>query len=311
MRKRYTILWTKMLWNQQKNDRGFLKFVIFNSQNILNMKKCILVSFLFIAIISRAQTFQGTITWSIKYDITDPVEKAKMEDAQKKMSDPANQEKMKKMQEQMNTPEMKAMMDANPQMKARMESALTTMQGGNKSMTNTSFSIKTDGVNSITKTEGVFTMEILYLFDKAQVYTINRAAKTYSVLPTKSETSHRNDSIQRKVTKTSETMKVMGHNCTKTIVELTTKGGTTITQLFWTTTEIKGYDMKTIARQRMGNSNQSLYADDITGAPLRIEMITDKIKTAMEVTDIKQESIPASEFTIPADFKETKSLFDQ
>jgi hypothetical protein len=273
------------------------------------MKKCILIFFLFIAIVSRAQNFEGTITWSIKYDITDPVQKAKMEDAQKKMSDPANIEKMKKMQEQMNSPEMKAMMDANPQMKARMEGALAMMQGGNMSLTNTHFIIKTDGVNSLSKTEGVLSIEILYLSDKAQAYTINRAAKTYSLMPARSDASHRNDSMQRKVIKTSETMKVLGHTCTKTIVELTTKGGIPMTQLFWTTTEIKGYDMKAIARQKIGNANQSFYTDGITGAPLRIEMITDKIKTVMEVTDIKQESFPASEFTIPADFKETKGLF--
>ncbi len=41
------------------------------------MKKCILVLLLFIAIGIHAQTFQGTITWSMKYDVTDPVEKAK------------------------------------------------------------------------------------------------------------------------------------------------------------------------------------------------------------------------------------------
>ncbi|MEO5997984.1 MAG: DUF4412 domain-containing protein [Chitinophagaceae bacterium] len=272
------------------------------------MKKLIIISFLFITIVSRAQTFQGTITWSLKTDITDPVEKAKLEDAQKKMSDPANKVKMKKMQEQMNTPEMKASMDANPQMKARIESALALMQVGNTSIANINFIMKTDGLNSLTKTEGVFPVEMLYLFNKAQTYTINRAAKTYSVLPATSDASHRNDSIQRKVTKTSETMKIMGHTCTKTIVALTTKGGITMSQFFWTTTEIKGYDMKTIA-QKIGNTHQPFYADGITGAPLRIEMITEKAKTVMEVTDIKQESIPASEFTIPADFKETKGVF--
>jgi hypothetical protein len=40
--------------------------------------------------------------------------KAQMEEAQKKMSDPATQAQMKQMQEKMNDPQMKAMMEQKP-----------------------------------------------------------------------------------------------------------------------------------------------------------------------------------------------------
>ena len=272
------------------------------------MKKCILLSLVLIAMACNAQTFQGTITWSMKYDITDPVEKAKMDKAQKEMSDPANQEKMKKMQEQMNSPEMKKMMESNPQMKARMEAAMAMMQGGGgMGIMNNTFIVQTDGKNTLTKTAGIVSIEMLYLGDKSQAYMINRAAKTYSISNT-GDAAKRSDSLVHKVTKTSETMKVLNYNCTKTIVELTTKSGTTITENIWTTTEIKGYDMKAMARQKMGNASQNFFTDDITGAPLRIEMVTAKVKTIMEVTDIKKETIPASAFVIPADFTETKGF---
>ncbi len=102
------------------------------------------------------------------------------------------------------------------------------------------------------------------------------------------------------------TQKILGHTCTKYIATITTEKGTTMNQVFWTTTEIKGLDMKSLSRQRMGNSGQSMYLEGIDGVPLRIEMGTEQMKMVMEVTDIKKESLPASDFVIPADFKETK-----
>ena len=275
------------------------------------MKKIWLFLFLLVAMATGAQTFQGTITWSVKYDITDPQKKAEMEKHQKEMSDPANQEKMKKMQEQMNTPEMKSMMEANPQMKARMEAAMAMLQGGNAgSMMPTSFIVKTDGTNSISKMEGgMMNMEMLYQTDKGKSYMINRNAKTYSLLPSYNDTDHKRDSVQHKVTKTSETMKIIGYTCTKYIVELTTQRGTTLNQVFWTTTEIKGLDMRSMAKQRMGNGGQSFYYEGMAGVPLRVEMPNPQMNMVMEVTDIKKESLPATDFAIPADFTETKPAF--
>jgi hypothetical protein len=160
------------------------------------MKKIWLFLFLLVALATSAQTFKGTITWSVKYDITDPKQKAEMEKHQKEMSDPANQEKMKKMQEQMNTPEMKAMMDANPQMKARMDAAMAMLQGGNAgSVMPSSFIVKTDGTNSISKMEGgMMNMEMLYRADSGKSYMIDRKAKTYSLLPSNNDTTHKRDS---------------------------------------------------------------------------------------------------------------------
>ncbi len=65
-----------------------------------------------------AQTFEGTIKWSMKMEITDPVLKAKMEEGQENER-PGAAKKMKEMQEQMNDPKMKAMMDANPAISLR------------------------------------------------------------------------------------------------------------------------------------------------------------------------------------------------
>ena len=84
------------------------------------MKKLFVPTLLFVAVNAWGQGFEGTIKWTMKMEITDPKMKAEMDQAQQKMNDPATQMKMKEFEEQMKDPEMKAMMDANPQMKAQL-----------------------------------------------------------------------------------------------------------------------------------------------------------------------------------------------
>ena len=94
------------------------------------MKKLMLLLMLAGVLQAKGQTFEGTVRWTMKMDITDPKMKAEMEKSQKQMDDPANQAKVKEMEAKMNDPQMKAMMEANPQMKAQMENAMKMMKGG-------------------------------------------------------------------------------------------------------------------------------------------------------------------------------------
>lgn len=269
------------------------------------MKPFLSFFILLISFSAVAQSFEGTITWSIKYELTDPQKQADMLRSQQNMNNPANQEKMKKMQEQMNSPEMKAMMEKNPQMKAQMENAMKAMQGGGAGgILPKSFTVKSKANNYLTKMEGgMMNMEVLFLAEKKQSYRIDRAAKTYSLLPSGTANTTR-DSVQYKVTKTGESMKVLNYTCTKYIVEVTGQKGNIMNQVFWTTSDIKGLDLKNLSHQKMGNSGQSFYYEGISGVPLRMEMVSAEMNMVMEVTDIKKESLPADDFTIPADFKE-------
>jgi len=258
---------------------------------------------------ARAQNFEGTIQWSMKYDVTDPAMKAKMAEAQQKQNDPAMQAKMQEMQAKMNDPQMKAMMDANPQMKAQMEAAMKMVQGGGdmNSMMPKGFTVKAKGKNLLTKVEGgMMAMEVLYLSDKNQSYQLDRQNKTFSVLPASTGTSQSNDP-QVKVTKTSETTKILNYLCTKYLVEVS-EHGQPVTQVIWTTTDIKDFDLKSLSKQRVGGRH-SIYYDGMEGVPLRIEMKTPQANITMEVTDIKREPLSTSDFMIPADFKETSGMF--
>lgn len=86
------------------------------------------------------------------------------------MNDPETQAQMKELQEKMNDPQMKAIMDANPQMKAQMEAAMKMAQGGGdmNSMMPKGMVTKVKNQNVLTKMDGGFmgNMEILYLSEK-------------------------------------------------------------------------------------------------------------------------------------------------
>jgi Domain of unknown function (DUF4412) len=292
----------------------FHLFANFVAQNQINlpMKKIITAALLLLVMQAQSQTFEGTIKWSMKMEITDPKLKAQMEQAQQKAKDPAQQAKMKEMQDKMNDPKMKAMLDANPQMKAQMESMMKMTQSGDmmSNMMPKSMIMKMKGTSSLVSMDGgMMHGDFLYTTEKSVL--INRSSKTYSVMPTSTATADEKASqpkMQHSVSKTSETMKVMGYTCTKYVVTTTSGQGHTTTTNLWTTTEIKDIDLKSLAKQRH-NQGQSMYYEGVEGIPLRIESGTPQGQMIMEVTEIKRESLNASVFTIPSDYKETQGMF--
>lgn len=252
--------------------------------------------------VGKAQNFEGTITWKITSEITDPKLKAQMEQAQQQMNDPATQAQMKELQEKMNDPEFKKMMESNPQMKAQMEAAMKMMKGDNPgAMMPSGFVIKMKNKNVLTKFDGgMFKSETLFLSDKNASYTIDREAKTYSTVP--EHTEDPNNKVDVKVTKTSETAKILDYTCTKYQVDITTQGHT-MQQFIWTTTAIKDFDFKALSNYKIGGNNSMMYGK-LEGVPLKTEMTSPQGKMVMEVAEIKKQSLPAADFAIPSGYKE-------
>jgi hypothetical protein len=269
------------------------------------MKKLVLFLVMIFAVMAgRAQSFEGVIHWSMKMDITDPRIKAQMEDAKKKANDPANQAKMKELEAKMKDPQMKALMEQNPQMKAQMEAALKMMQGGDmSSMMPSGIVVKMKGANTLTSIQGgiMDKTEMLHVADKDVTYTINHSSKSYMV------TKHKEPEQQKtpKITKTSETQKILGYTCTKYIIETTGADGRTMNTDYWATNEIKDIDLKSLAKQQRGQQ-QSFIFTEVDGVPLKIEVKMPQGNMTMECTELKKESLPASTFVLPAGYTETK-----
>ena len=269
------------------------------------MKNLLTAFLLLFSLETIAQAFEGTITWSIQMEITDPQLKAQMEQASKEMQDP---EKLKELQKSLEDPQVKAMMEQNPQMKAQMEQALKMLQGGDlNSMVPKGMYIKVKDGHMLTKLEGgIMQSEVLSRKDKDETYIIDRENKSYTV--TKNN-DYGTDSLTAEVVKTSETANILGYPCTKYQVELTT-GGNTMKQDIWATSALKGFDISAMARQQKATGNQhSAVFKKIDGVPLKVVVNSHQGIVTMEAQEVKRQSLSASEFEIPAGFKETKGGF--
>jgi hypothetical protein len=269
------------------------------------MKKLLLLVTLvtgFVAGSLSAQDFSGTITWSMRVDVTDPEMKQQMA----ALDDPKLQAQIKEAQEAMNTPEMKAMLQANPQMKAMMEQQMAALSksgtGGNPmgDLFPKGFTLQLKGPRSLVKTEGGPAVgDVLTQADKNVSYQLDRTARTYRKLAA--------DPLQEtagnyKVTPTSETAQVLGYTCKRYLVE-TTDSGEKMTYSVWATNDIKGLDASSLRRLNFGKSG-SEFMSRIEGVPLKIDAITPQAKLFMIATAVKNESLPDSLFVLPAGFKE-------
>jgi hypothetical protein len=274
------------------------------------MKNLLTLALFFFVTVLYAQDFEGIMSWKITSEITDPKVKAQMEEAQKKANDPASQAQMKELQAKMDDPQFKQMLESNPQMKAQIEAALKMAQGGDlNSFMPKGYTAKFKNKNMLSVMDGgmMANMEFLYLNSEEKAYVINRSAKTYSPInntPTDDKTD-----VDVKITKTSETARILNHSCTKYIADVKSDKGASMQQIFWVTKDIPGIDFKNMAKQRMGNSAQRMWYAEIDGVPLKVEMKMPQGNMIMEATEIKKQSLSTADFAIPTGFKETKLGF--
>lgn len=272
------------------------------------MKNLMLALLLIISVQVFAQSFEGTITWSVKMEITDPKMKAQMEESQKMMQDPA---KIKEMEEQMNNPQFKAMMEQNPQMKAQMEKMMAMMKsGGVNSLIPKGMVFKIKKEDALFKMEGgLMENEFLYRASDNKTYQLDRDNKTYSVID-HNEDDDTDESADHniKVTKTSERAKIAGYSCTKYLVEVT-EDDAKVSRSIWATTELKDINIQELAKKNMKQGNDDLFFyKDIDGFPLKMVENRPEGVVTIEVTEVKRGSLPASDFVVPSDFKLVKGM---
>ncbi len=249
-----------------------------------------------------AQTFEGIMSWKISIEITDPKAKKEMEDAQKKLDDPATKAQLKQLEDMEKSPEMKALLDQNPQLRQQLENL---RNGGLQALFPTSMTIKIKNDNSLVKLDGGLATEILYIKADDQSYMLNRSAKTYQKIAKQKKQSGSQQPTAKKhrVTPTGETTRILNYTCKKYIIE-STEQGKTQKQYIWATNEIKDINYKHIKSNMQQHNNETEYLNDIDGIPLKMEMIVPQGKMTMEVTKIEKQTLDASEFKIPAGFTE-------
>lgn len=165
--------------------------------------------------------------------------------------------------------------------------------------------MKVKGNNVLTKVEDGtgFSGEMLCLGDQKQSYYLYRDDRTYERAV--SEKRAKNENAE--VTRTSQTRKILNYTCTKYVIEVT-EGEETLWQVFWTTTDIKGFELTHPALQELVKNQPG--SEKIAGTPLRIELRNTLGNVIIDVAELKQEKLAAAAFVVPADFTEFKRMFN-
>lgn len=264
--------------------------------------KLIVAALLLASSFIQAQNFEGTIEWKMTFDITDPKVKNDMATAEKQMNDPKNKAQMAELEKQMNDPEMKAMMDSNPEIKAQMEKVLALAKGGTgmAGMMPSNIIMKSKNNNSIVTMNGAVGYTTLNLVT-GESYTIDNHARTYS-----KNTTHANDTPaatdKYKITKTNETVKILGYNCTKYIITYT-ESDKNVTHHVWTTSEVKDFDWQKIKNTNNFKRNAE-WLNKVDGIPLKIQVQEVTANLTMEVVKIQKEVLSDELFKLPSGYKE-------
>lgn len=243
----------------------------------------------FTACWSSAEDFSGTLTWTMRVEITDPELKAQLDAVQSALSNPAMQEMLK------SNPAMREMLEK------QMGGSAVDAAGG---FFPKGFTLQIKGPRSLVKTEGgIAPSDVLTLADKNVSYQIDRKARTYSKL---AADPFKDYAGAYKVTPTAETTKVLGYTCRRFAVE-TTGSGEKMRYSIWATNDIQGLDARSLRRLKFGQSAGSEFLEQIEGVPLKIDGITPQAKLSMSAVAVKSEALPDALFLLPAGFKEVAS----
>ncbi|MEI9921176.1 MAG: hypothetical protein WDO14_20620 [Bacteroidota bacterium] len=254
--------------------------------------------------IGRGQSFEGTIEWRTKYNITDKDALAQGEVAKKMLADPSTQENLRLLEEKMQDSAFRAKVDADPMLREKIKSALLIKASGgdlNKMMP-TSVTLIIKGNNTLFTLHGgvVNNEQVLYFGDKKMEYNIEPDNKVYYLVGEEREKKGTNS-----ITKAKETMKILNFTCNKYLITRTEDSGQAATFIYWVTEEIKGIDMSVLADSEVGTDNK-LFFDEIKGVPLKIERIDSKGELLFECTSFKKEEISSAALMLPEGYKELK-----
>lgn len=138
--------------------------------------------------------------------------------------------------------------------------------------------------------------DILYIGDKDVMYAIREADGTY-VMMTDVATKMM---VAPKITKTSETMKILSYTCTKYVIETTDIGNNPISTNYWVTNEISNSNMEALMALRSARS--AFLYQEIEGVPLKIETTTTEGTLIAECSELKKEDLPDAVFEVPAGY---------
>jgi hypothetical protein len=211
---------------------------------------------------------------------------------------------------------MKAMMEANPQMRAAMEAQIKMAEdaaagrGQDEDMMTAMMPkrvrAQVKGERSLIVMDGgAFAMEILNRdAQNREIYLIDRAGKTYSRVPKPAaEEAKPANAVQNyTVTKGGASQKILGYTCEQYLVDYT-QNGQKGKAVIWATDDIPGLDADTLAGMRFGEEDAG-YFRSIEGVPLKMEMSLPQMRLTMTAQEMQAGGVADAVFELPAGFVE-------
>ena len=254
------------------------------------MKNKIFIFLIFgIIFYSNSQDFEGTISISIIPDSTDIATK-------KEMIKVNRIRETNQFQSSINNPKLIEYIEKNPEEKENIESLLLVMatQGNIITLVPKSFLISVKGYNSLHKIKGGANggLEILSLKEKNISYQIKHSDNTYK------ERLKKSPKHNIEVTKTIETERILGFECSKYIFKITQDGRIRESEI-WIAPPTMGLDIDQIIQYPTNGDLSNSYLKRIDGIPLRAKMTIGTGKFIMEIKNINQKKLPSSLFNIP------------
>lgn len=146
--------------------------------------------------------------------------------------------------------------------------------------------------------------DFVYKGKEEKTYMLKPSEKKAYIIDNEAKKAAADQKPDIKVEKTGEKADVLGYNCDKYKVVVSTKDGE-LTQFIWATTDIKYQKPKKSGALGAGSS---LFVDGVDGFPLKMQMAMEmagmSVTMVMEATKIDKTTPDKALFDIPSDYKQ-------
>jgi hypothetical protein len=257
--------------------------------NVLKPRVIILVISFFAFYQLNAQTFEGTVKWSITAEF--------LSEQRLKKADKEAQAQERSMP----IPEMKPVAGADTIKKAPAPEAKKRPEEQPKADIPKTLLIRTKNGNSVLKTDLDKQPETLYLKGKDQMFQINHRRKIFTELKNRKKKTPESQEVIPEFLPSTETEKILDFKCTK-YARSFKQNNKVISQEMWITNEITDLDLSVLGKLPIARN--IIPMEKIKGVPLKIVMLTPEGRFTMQATELKREKIDEKLFSIPTDYRD-------
>jgi hypothetical protein len=260
--------------------------------NAFLMRRLILLLLFFGCYQATAQTFEGSLQWSIKLET--PGEMLKngnsAANADNSVAEPDQRE-----------PAVAPELPDNAQRPSEPVAKIKRPEEAPRPDLPKTLLVRTKNGNSLIKTDLDKQPETLYLKSKNQMFHLNHRRKVFTELKDRNKNKAGSTEVIPEFLKSSESEEILDYTCTK-YARTYKRGNNVLTQEIWATTEINDLDLRVLGKLPIARN--IIPIEQVQGVPLKIVFLTPEGRLTMQATEVKREKIDDKYFKIPDDYRD-------